>query len=60
MPRVVIEAGIAMCWHKYMRENDRFIGMVDFGASAPAPALYNKFNINVETIVSNVERILST
>ncbi|MDP3371936.1 MAG: transketolase [Candidatus Paracaedibacteraceae bacterium] len=57
-PRIAIEAGIEMSWSKYLRENDLFIGMTSFGASAPAPVLYEKFNITKESIINAVkERI---
>lgn len=54
-PRIAIEAGIEMSWSKYLRENDLFIGMTSFGASAPANVLYEKFGITKETIINAVK-----
>ena len=33
--RVAVEAGMRMCWDKYLGEQGRFVGMSSFGASAP-------------------------
>jgi transketolase len=47
--RVVIEAGVAQPWYRYLRENDLFIGMDSFGASAKAEDLYQHFKITADT-----------
>ena len=44
-PRVAIEAGVAQSWHEWLRKSDRFVGMSGFGASAPAPKLFEAFGI---------------
>jgi len=49
--RIAIEAGCSFGWHKYLRDGDVFIGHDDFGASAPAGILYEKFGITVEAII---------
>lgn len=49
--RVVVEAALEQGWDKYLGENGQFIGMKGFGASAPAPDLYQHFGITVEAIV---------
>ncbi len=49
-PRIGIEAAVAQGWREWLRPDDRFIGMTDFGASAPAPKLYEHFGITVEKI----------
>jgi transketolase len=50
-PRVAIEAGVRDCWDRFLREDDVFIGMRGFGASAPAGALYAHFGITPAAIV---------
>src|SRR5690606_11210216 len=52
--KVAIEAGIAMSWHKLLGENGRFVGMQNFGASAPAEALYEFFGITPKAVVEAV------
>jgi transketolase len=49
-PRVAVEAGIAQCWHEWIGDNGRFVGLSDFGASAPAPKLYAHFGVTVEAV----------
>src|SRR5690606_21269984 len=52
--RVAIEAGIDMSWQKLLGDKGRFVGMVNFGASAPADALYEFFGITAQGIVEAV------
>ena len=47
-PRVAIEAAVAQGWHEWLRKSDRFIGMAGFGASAPAPKLFEHFGITAK------------
>jgi len=54
-PRIAIEAGIAQSWYEWLRNDDAFVGMSGFGASAPAPKLYAHFGITPEH-VSEVAR----
>ncbi len=44
-PRIAVEAGIAQGWHEWLRPGDRFVGLSDFGASAPAPKLFEHFGL---------------
>ena len=50
-PRVGIEAAIRMSWDAVLRTEDGFVGMTGFGASAPADALYQHFNITPDAVV---------
>jgi transketolase len=45
VPRIAIEAGVPQSWYEWLRKSDVFIGMHSFGASAPAPKLYEHFGI---------------
>ena len=56
-PRIAIEAGVASCWHEWLRPGDTFIGMSSFGASAPAPKLYEHFGITVAAIVAAAKKL---
>ena len=49
-PRVAVEAGVAQCWHEWLRKKDRFVGMTGFGASAPAAKLYEHFGITATAV----------
>lgn len=57
--KVGIEAASSFGWAKYLGENGVFIGMQEFGASAPAPQLYNHFGINSEIIIKSVKERIS-
>jgi len=56
--RVVVEAGIKTGWERYVGPEGLAVGMDGFGASAPAPVLYEKFGITVENVVKQVRTIL--
>jgi transketolase len=52
--RVSIEAGVDMCWYKYIGLDGIPICMEDFGASAPAGALAREFGFTVEDILARL------
>jgi transketolase len=56
--RVAIEAGLRMGWDALIGGNGQFVGMTGFGASAPAPALYQHFGITPDAIVEAVRSAL--
>ncbi len=49
-PRVAIEAGVSQCWHQWLRKKDQFVGMTTFGASAPAPKLFEHFGLTAAKV----------
>ena len=49
-PRVAVEAGVAEGMCRLLREQDGFVGMTGFGASAPGPALYLHFGITADRV----------
>jgi transketolase len=57
--RVVVEAGIRMCWDKYLGEAGRFVGMSTFGASAPYNVLYKHFGITPEHVIEEVKAAIA-
>ncbi|MCA0203126.1 MAG: transketolase [Proteobacteria bacterium] len=57
-PRIGIEAAIRMGWEALLRPEDAFIGMTGFGASAPAPALYEHFGITPEAVVKSAQSLI--
>ncbi|MBQ0810054.1 transketolase [Roseovarius sp.] len=62
--RVAIEAAIRFGWDRWLygergrREKGGFVGMHDFGASAPAPTLYKEFGITAEAVAAKVKSLL--
>ncbi|AKS46235.1 transketolase [Octadecabacter temperatus] len=63
--RVAIEAGVRLGWDKWLLgERGReakagFVGMNSFGASAPAPELFEKFGITAEATAQKVRDLLA-
>jgi transketolase len=58
--RIAVEAGIRMCWDKYLGEQGRFVGMSTFGASAPYGDLYKHFGITPEHVAAEVKAALTS
>ena len=56
--RVGIEAACGFGWERWLGTDGIFIGMTDFGASAPADTLYRHFGITPEAIASAVRKRL--
>ena len=57
-PRIAVEALSGFGWDRYLRTQDVFIGMTDFGASGPAPELYEHFGITKEAICETADRLI--
>jgi len=57
-PRIAIEAGLQLGWDRLLSDNDTFIGMTGFGASAPIDDLYNHFGITADAVVDAAKRQL--
>ncbi|OJY74262.1 MAG: transketolase [Rhodospirillales bacterium 70-18] len=55
-PRIGIEAGVEFGWERWLGPDGVFIGMTDFGASAPADVLYRHFGITAEAAVAAVKK----
>ncbi len=57
-PRIAIEAAVEQGWREWLRPDDRFIGLSDFGASAPAPKLYEHFGLTIDKIAEVAKSLL--
>jgi transketolase len=58
-PRIAVEAGLVQCWYEWLRPTDRFVGLSDFGASAPAAALFAHFGLTADRVAEVGREILS-
>lgn len=56
--KVAVEAGVRQGWDALIGREGIFIGMDGFGASAPAPELYEHFGITSENVIQQVEQKL--
>jgi transketolase len=50
--RVAVEAGIRMCWDRWIGSPGKFVGMSGYGASGPYDEVYEHFGINVDAVVA--------
>ena len=55
-PRIGIEAAVRHGWEVFLERSDAFVGMTGFGASAPAPDLYNHFGITAANVAAMAKR----
>ena len=56
--RIAIEAAVRQGWDRYIGRDGGFVGMTGFGASAPAPVLFEQFGITAHVIVAEARRRL--
>ncbi len=57
-PRVAIEAALGFGWERWLGDKGRFIGMHGFGASGPAPKLYEHFGITADHAARAAKELL--
>jgi len=56
--RVAVEAATSDFWRKYVGLDGDVVGMTTFGASAPAPQLFEHFGFTVAHVVDTVKRVI--
>ncbi|HEX6443055.1 MAG TPA: transketolase [Stellaceae bacterium] len=57
-PRVGVEAAVRFGWDRWLGPRGTFIGMHDFGASAPGEALFPHFGITAEKVAEAARSLL--
>jgi transketolase len=57
--RVAIEAAHPMSWYKWAGDDGVILGLDHFGASAPAPELFEHFGLTVEKVVETARKLVS-
>lgn len=57
--RVSVEAGSSFGWAKYLGLKGKHIGIDTFGASAPAPILYEKFGITLNNVIKAAKDVMA-
>jgi len=58
VPRVAIEAGHPMSWHRWVGDNGTVIGIERFGASAPFEKIYLEFGLTPERVAQAATALL--
>ena len=56
--RVAVEAASVDFWGKYVGLDGAVVGMTTFGASAPAPKLFEHFGFTVAHVVDTVKKVI--
>lgn len=56
--KLAVEAAIAMPWYKYIQGEGDVLTIETFGASAPAPQVFEMMGITVEGVVAKAEALL--
>ena len=56
--RVAVEAGATMPWYKYVGLKGEIVGIDEFGASAPAAQLFEKYGFTVDNVVAAAKKSL--
>jgi transketolase len=59
VPRVAIEAGCSMGWHRYIGEKGGLVTIDHFGKSAPGEVLMEKFGFSVDNVIKVVRNVIS-
>ena len=57
-PRIGIEAAVKQGWQEWLDAEDTFVGLSDFGASAPASKLYEHFGLTPAAVVEAAKKLL--
>lgn len=58
IPKIAIEAGISMGWHKYVSSEGNIISVNRFGASAPSEIILKEFGFSPENIINKIKDII--
>jgi transketolase len=56
--RVAVEAGIRQGWERWIGDHGSFMGLDDFGASAPYKEIYRERGLTADHVVEHVRRII--
>jgi transketolase len=55
--RVAVEAGVTSGWHAFVGDQGKIIGVDRFGASAPAPQLFEHYGLTVENVADTLRAV---
>jgi transketolase len=56
--RLAVEAAVAQPWHRWVGDKGAMLGIERFGASAPAPRIYQEFGLTVDNVVKKAKELL--
>lgn len=56
--RLAIEAGVTEFWHRFVGTSGRIVGLDTFGASAPAPQLFEHYGFSTDHVLGVARELL--
>jgi transketolase len=56
--RVAVEAAVAQPWYRWVGDRGAVLGIERFGASAPAPRIYQEFGLTVDNVVQKAKELI--
>jgi transketolase len=57
--RVAVEAGVTFGWDRWVGDGGVVIGVDHFGASAPAPTLFQEFGFTADNVYARAKSLLA-
>jgi len=57
-PRLAVEAGVTLGWHRWVGDDGDVVGIDRFGASAPGKVVAENLGLTVSAVVEGAERLL--
>ena len=57
-PRIAVEAAATLGWTRYVESDSHVLGMRSFGASAPAPDLFQHFGLTPERLAELAKSVI--
>ena len=56
--RLAVEAAVAQPWYRWIGDRGAMLGIEHFGASAPAPRIYQEFGLTVDNVVKKAKELI--
>ena len=56
--RLAVEAAVAQPWYRWVGDRGAILGIERFGASAPAPRIYQEFGLTVENVIKKAKELI--
>lgn len=56
--RVAVEAGVSQGWERWLGDEGVFIGVDQFGASAPGERIYQEFGLTADDVIIRTQQLL--
>jgi len=57
-PRLAVETGVTLGWHRWVGPDGDVVGVDRFGASAPAARVMREFGFTAEQVAARAERLV--